>query len=108
MGSGLWWNPKGFRCVHWAAEELLRLGHITPDVTYKQKPFLNTVVATVDEKIAFNQAVEKALTPYFPKWVPLGCDFKAYPDRALNNIPRYAITRPEFVKIQEAFNETRS
>ncbi len=91
-----WWNPKGFRCVSWAAEELLRMRHITPDITYSQTPFLNTVVATIDEKTAFNQAVEKALEPYFPTWVPLGGDFKAYPIRAPSDIPRYAITREEF------------
>jgi hypothetical protein len=101
-----WWSPKGSRCVGWAEGELIRMKHIAPDITYTQTEFDHTVVSTLGEKDEFNKIIEKALTPFFPKWVPLGGDFKAYPRKAPADIPRYAITREEFLQKTKNIGET--
>ncbi|WP_417832554.1 hypothetical protein [Terasakiella sp.] len=93
-----WVHPKWFDCLRWAEEELLRINHVSPDITYKQTEFIYTVLSSQEEVREFNQHIEDALCPYFAELTPMPRDLHHYYQTVPANIPRPAITREEFFK----------
>lgn len=104
-----WVHPKWSDCLRWAEEELLRMDHVSPDITFKQTEFIYTVLSNQNEVREFNQHIEDALCPYFAELTPIKTDINNYYRTVPTNIPRPAITREEFFEMLKGRrDETRS